>query len=122
MEAIIGIGIVLFLLIYVAFKVNSEELKLFLVLAVLGLGVFIPVNIMVESNDCDFLVSNETVTGNTTLYTYEHTCITNTARQELANNFHKSYMTAFVIIGGLLFIILLKQSIIWLIKSVKKIK
>jgi len=82
-ELIVGIGIVLFLLIYFAFAWDKKEHYLLQLLAAfffIGLLILIPKSLIDDQDNCEIVIANETVVGNSTdyntTYEYKEFCIT----------------------------------------------
>lgn len=106
---IIGIGITIFLLAYIMFKLKTEVddstgenkqnhfiLQLILLFFIVGLLALMGKATMDNSKDCSWLIANQTVSGNTTIFNNEYVCsdsITNTGL-----NFYKAIMWAVRII------------------------
>lgn len=77
--SILGIGILLFLLMYTAFKLDEQHtlLKFLLFMLFLFGLIFLPKAMLDDSDYCSIEVNTSTVTYNTTAYTYMRTCTTN---------------------------------------------
>lgn len=76
---IIGIGVFAFLLVYMIFKFNSKThviLQLAVSMFIVVLLLLIP-KVLIEDQNCDIVIQNETVSGNTTSYNYQEYCTTN---------------------------------------------
>lgn len=80
LELVAGVGILCFLVLFIAFNLDEEHylLKLLCVFFFLGLMLLIPKATIDYSNHCDFVQLNSTVTGNTTAYSYDYLCTNST--------------------------------------------
>jgi len=73
---IVGLGIFLFLLVYMIFKFSNEH-----VLLQFGLAVFIVFLLillpktLIDYQDCSIVVQNQTEIGNTTSFNYQQFCV-----------------------------------------------
>lgn len=76
---ILGVGIAAYILVYLAFKLDDQHsgLKLLNVGFAIILLVLIAKTTLDYDDNCDFVVANETVTGNLTQYDYDYLCDTN---------------------------------------------
>lgn len=108
LELTIGIGIVIFLLFYFAFKLNDDAerdkgfaiLKLILILFAVFMLILLPKVAIDYQDHCDFVVRNttESVGGNFTEYGYDYVCETNP--YSTPQTFHKA-VSLFIKVFGL---------------------
>ena len=91
---IVCIAFVIGLFTYVMFKLENGHglLKLFFFFAVIFLILLLPKIAIDESSYCEILTNTTTLTANTTAYTYERVCFTNT--KTTANTFLSSIVWA----------------------------
>jgi hypothetical protein len=86
LELVLGLGIVSFLLLYFAFNLNAEGghflLKLLMVFFFFAILMLIPKATLDAKTNCEFVVSNVTVSAPTDLYEYEEKCSTTTTTTE----------------------------------------
>jgi len=75
-----AIAVAVFFLAYLAFNLNKEHgilAFLFLIVA-LVISLLIPKTALDEHNECSIQVSNQTISGNSTSYTYQQYCFPKT--------------------------------------------
>lgn len=93
LSLIIAISVTSFLLLHFVYKWDKED---HIFLHVLGSFFFIFMLLLVpkaaldHQNDCEIVVANETVVGNTTTYGHAEFCVTNPNKTETI--FYKLYM------------------------------
>ena len=106
---VVGIGIVSFLLLTLLSYLDDrhEVLKYLIVMSVLAMMLIMPKVFGESMKTCDTVVSNSTVTGNTTAYSYTSYC---TAQDSSTTSTFMSivYWTYYLIIGYLLMWIFVK--------------
>jgi len=81
LELLVGILGVAFLLVYFAFKWDTEEHYLFQLLIsffFFSLLLLVPKAIVDNPNNCELVVNNQTVVNNVTSFTYRNECVTTT--------------------------------------------
>ena len=106
---IVGLGLVAFLLLYLSFKLDSEDkgqkaLKFFTVCFVIFLLALIPKVAVDNEGYCEFVVQNETVydADNRTDFAYDRICVSNP--NATTSIFFTSYMW-YIGIFGLWFLV-----------------
>ncbi|MBD3253127.1 hypothetical protein GF386_05320 [Candidatus Pacearchaeota archaeon] len=76
---IVAVGIVCFLLLYFAFKLDNDHyvLKVFLIFFVMFLVILIPKTATDYQDNCDFVIKNTTDNAPRTDYEYSYICSDN---------------------------------------------
>ena len=87
-----GVGLVCFILLYLAFKLDDKHwfLQIMMIGIVIHLGLLIPSTFVTLNEDCYPVVNTSTVAGATTTYTYGEYC--NTKDITTPNSFFTGYM------------------------------
>lgn len=77
--AVLGIGLVCFLILYLSNSLNNdhEHLKRYIALVFIFTLLLIPKAMMDDRDYCEVIIANETLTGNVTSYQYSRQCFTN---------------------------------------------
>lgn len=107
---VLAIGIICFLLLFIAFNWNKDGGFLLFLLCCLSifLLLLIPSFLVQNNNYCSMEISNKTLEGNTTSYSYNYICLNNT--QNTNQTFHKAYLTILIIFSSYILIYLIVLS------------
>jgi len=89
---ILAVGIISFLLLYLAFNLDKEHvyLKLLIIFVVVFMLILIPKQTLDFKDTCEVVVDNKTIINETTSYEYSEFCINNP--NNTANVFYKVYL------------------------------
>ena len=96
---ILGIGIIAFLLCYIAFSLNKDHwpLQVFTLMVVIFMLSLIPTALLNTQDHCSTQISNTTTINNQTTYNYQEYCFTETkTHNETLNLFVLWYQRAFM--------------------------
>jgi len=88
-----GVGLISFILLYIAFKIDFEThwfLQLVLIGIVIHLGLLVPATFVTLNEECYPVVNTSTTVGATTSYTYDDYC--NTKDITTPTSFYKGYL------------------------------
>ena len=89
---LIGVGIISFLLLYLAFNLDKEHvyLKLLIIFVVVFMLILIPKQTLDFKDSCEAVVDNKTITNETITYEYKEFCIANP--NNTTDVFYKIYL------------------------------
>lgn len=96
---LIGIGVTMFLLVYIMFKIKTDVdantqnhflLQLIILFFIIGLFALLGKATLDESINCEWIVDNSTVNNNVTTYETSYTC--SEAQNNTGLNFYKAIM------------------------------
>lgn len=111
-----ALGILAAILILLFFKLSDADDKKHFLLQILFLGFIMIIVVLIGKSavdykdNCAWLVKNDTLTGNTTSYTYDYICDPDT--NGTADTFYKVTVWIMRITGIYLFLYLLVESIL----------
>lgn len=111
---IAGIGIVCYILVYIATKLEEKHafLKFLFISFSLFTMLLIPKVSLDNKNYCSFEISNTTVLGDYVGYNYDYFCRTNT--NNTIDTFYKSYLTILIVFAIYIVVFFSKEIIEYL--------
>ena len=103
----VGIGIIAFILVYIAFNIDKKEhliLKLLFIFSAIGLLLFIPSNAIDESQNCqtlltgnlEKLITNQFITDALCIVNYDDSTSGNMTENELSRHYNNTKSAGFI--------------------------